>query len=302
VRRKFVARIVTANSFFVFLLSANLHADDLSNPAANRKYASVREYLNDLALTHPKNAEVVKITDSDSGLPVEGLKIGSGTVSYLIVGTHHGNEYGATEVALAAAKDLAENPIPDRTIYVVPVLNISGYDRKNRYENSYDPNRDYPGPCGTDGPWHLKSTSGLAKFIDEKNIVSSATLHTFWPTVAYPWGTSTNDFATLYDDMFKDLAKAATFLSHYEIGYSGAVIYPADGTFEDYAFWKHGIWSLLFEIGGSHNPSASEVDELLRVNVPGLRKMMEDAPTTRAENHNFTASCSKNKGVDLHIE
>src|SRR5207248_223649 len=113
-------------------------------------------------------------------------------------------------------------------------------------EGSYDPNRDYPGPCGTEGPHKLKSTKALAQFVADKGIVASATLHTFYPVVAYPWGISTHDLSTPYDDLFKMLATSAVTESHYPIGNSTEAIYPADGTYEDYAFWKHGIWSLLF--------------------------------------------------------
>lgn len=283
--------------------------------ASSRKYDSVQTILKDLAASHPQNAELVTITNSDSGLPVQGLKIGKGSVSQLIVATHHGNEYGSTEVALAAAKDFAENPVKDRTVFIVPVLNISGYNAKSRYEKasarlvkgqgtraSFDPNRDYEGPCGTEGPWHLKSTKGLAKFVADQKIVASATMHTYWPAVVYPWGNSATDYSTAYNKTFIDLANSATAFSHYQTGFSGEVIYPADGTFEDYAYWKHGVWSLLFEIGDSHYPSDSDIDQMIRVNVPGLRKMMEDAPTARAEDHRFTAACSAQKSFDPHIE
>lgn len=277
------------------------------NNAAKRDYESVRLQLRSYAAANPKNAEVVVITDSDSGRPVEGLKIGNGPTSHLIVSAHHGNEYGSTEVALAAAKDLAEHPVENRTVYVVPVLNIGGYDKKNRYEKvgnfrQYDPNRDYPGPCATEGPFKLKSTKGIAKFVEDKKIVSAATLHTYWPAVLYPWGNSADNFATFYDNLFIKLAQSATFRSNYEIGYSGEVIYPADGTFEDYVYWKHGVWSLLFEMGGSHFPNQTDIDKMISVNVPGLRKMMEDSAVTTAEDHRFVAKCEMRKGVDPRLD
>ena len=40
-----------------------------------------------------------------SGDTIIGLKIGNGPVNNLVVGTHHGNEYGATEVTRAFAAD-----------------------------------------------------------------------------------------------------------------------------------------------------------------------------------------------------
>jgi carboxypeptidase T len=274
-------------------------------------YKKVQDFLHQLNTQFPQNTELFSLGTSGTGDSIDGIKIGHGPVKNLIVGTHHGNEYGATEVAMGAASDLAKSPITNQTVYVIPVLNISGFNVVRREEslngNSemdlIDPNRDYPGPCGTEGPFRLKSTKALADFIDHEGIVASATLHTFYPAVAYPWGFSTPDLSTPYDSQFIDLAKMATELSHYPIGNSAEVIYPADGTFEDYAFWKHGIWSLLFELGDTHSPSESDLQQLVAVNAPGLRKMMENAPTSRAPDHEFKGKCDMTRRyLDLHNE
>jgi len=258
-------------------------------------YNDVKARLRHITETYPKTTKLISLGTSDSGEVIEGLQIGDGPTKNLVVSTHHGNEYGSTEVSQAFAEAIAERPILGQTIYVIPVLNISGYNSKNRGEishgNSYDPNRDYPGPCGSEGPHKLKSTATLARFIDREQIVASATLHTFYPAVVYPWGFSTHDLSTTYDELFKNLVQVATADSHYPVGNSSEVIYPANGTFEDYAFWRHGIWSLLFELGYSHYPSQHDIEETVRVNVGGLRKMFETAPTTRAENHSFQGTC-----------
>ena len=268
-------------------------ADDPSR----KKYADVKSFMSELVRTHPNVVRRVNVGESDSGETIEAVAIGDGRVHNLIVGTHHGNEYGATEVGLAVAAALADNPIADQTVYVVPVLNIAGYNNKNRGErdkkgHSNDPNRDYPGPCGTEGPHHLKSTASISKFIERENIVVSATLHTYNPAVVYPWGFGTYDHSTAYDDVYKSIVKAATEVSHYETGNSAEVIYPAKGTYEDYAFWRYGVWSILFELGTSHYPSQKDIDKMIQLNVPGIRKMLEDAPKVRAENHEFTGNCS----------
>jgi hypothetical protein len=216
----------------------------------------------------------------------------------LVVATHHGNEYGSTEVAKGFAQSVAENPIKGQTMFVIPVLNISGYNSDTREEQAlasdsqwYDANRDYPGPCGTGGPWHLKSTHMLAGFIDQQNITVSATLHTFSPAVLYPWGISTQDTATPYDDTFKQIGGAAAQDSGYEVGNSTLLIYPADGCYEDYAFWKFGIWSMLFELGTSHTPSDDEVADMVKTNTSGLRRMFQTAPVQRAADHDFHGKC-----------
>ena len=260
-----------------------------------KTYTDVKAHLEALAKKYPATTTLLKLGISDSGQMIEAIKVGNGPMHTLVVSTHHGNEYGATEVGNAFAESVAREPIVGQTVFVIPVLNIGGYNVKDRREpalgTTWDPNRDYPGPCGTEGPFKLKSTAMLAKFIADNHIVASATLHTFSPAVVYPWGISTQDTGTPYDTIFKNLADAATVESKYATGNDTLLIYPADGAFEDYAYWKHGTWSLLFELGSTHTPSDAEVEQLIAVNVPGLRRFLQQSPTQPAEKHDFTGKC-----------
>ena len=65
----------------------------------------------------------------------------------------------------------------------------------------------------------------------------SSTLHTYSPAALYPWGLSTKDLSTPYDDVFKQLGLWATIESGYVVGNSTELLYAADGTFEDSAIW-----------------------------------------------------------------
>jgi carboxypeptidase T len=275
--------------------------------ASRRQYSEVKAYLGELTKAFPANAKLFTLGESDSGDTIIGLQVGNGPIANVVVAAHHGNEYGSTETALGFAREISERPIKDQTVYVIPVLNISGYNAKSRRETargkSFDPNRNYPGPCGTEGPFTLKSTTALARFIKEKNIVSSATLHTFSPAVLYPWGLSSKDLKTGYESIYKGLVMEATRDSHYATGNSTELLYPADGTYEDYAFNEHGIWSLLFEIGYSHSPNPDAVRTAVQVNVPGIRRMLESAPTERASKHRFAGKCDRSLiGLDRHDE
>lgn len=258
-------------------------------------YSDLSAKLRTIATNHPATSEIVSIGQSDDGRLILALKVGSGPVSDLIVATHHGNEYGSTAVAMGAAEQFAREPIPGRTLYIIPVLNISGYNRGDRYERTgkgrVDPNRDYPGPCGSDGPFYSKATRALAEFVEQKQIVASATLHTFSPAVLYPWGFATRDTVTADEDTFIRLSRRAIADSNYQYGNSKDLLYAANGTFEDYSYWKHGVWSLLFEMGSTHSPSESQMRELVRVNVPGLRKFIQDAPRERSSQHAFRGRC-----------
>lgn len=266
-------------------------------PIGVRSYSSIVSRLDSLAKAQPALAQTFTIGQSNLGEPIYGLKIGSGPVPTLVVGTHHGNEYGSTEVAMGFAENLLSQPILDQTVYVLPVLNINGYESADREEQlspwgrTQDPNRDYPGPCGSDGPFLLNSTQALAQWIETAGIVSLATLHTFYPAVVYPWGFTTHDFYTPDQSIFELLVRLATQNSGYDVGNSAQVIYPANGTFEDYAYWKSGIWSILFELGTTHYPSDSQVKKMIQQNVPGLRQMLENAPRSRSTGHAFAGKC-----------
>jgi carboxypeptidase T len=291
-------------TLFFALISASSASASVS---IYHDYHKVQAFIAQIAKDYPQNAKLIEIGQSDEGESIVGLAIGHGAIKNLIVATHHGNEYGSTEVALGSALDLAKNPIVDQTIYVIPVLNISGFDANQREEalggRTLDANRDYPGPCATSGPFLLKSTKALADFIANEGIVASATLHTFGPLVLYPWGISTADVKTAYDPQFIALAQAGASTSHYTVGNSTEALYPADGTFEDYSFWQHGIWSLLYEIGDSHSPTETELAKLVADNVPGLRAMMMAAPKVRAADHAFKGKCeTRFRILDRHDE
>lgn len=277
-----------------------------SAQAPTNSYTNVVATLHKIADENPQTAKWFDLGMSDSGQMISGLKIGDGPIADLVVATHHGNEYGSTAVALGAAEDFAKNPIKGHTVYVIPVLNISGFNNDMREETTpygdLDENRDYPGPCATSGPFHSKATKALADFIDKAHIISSATLHTYWPAVLYPWGFSTEQTSTPYDSTFIKLSQAATVESKYDIGNSKVLLYAADGAFEDYAFWKFGIWSLLFEMGDSHTPSQDDMTKMIQENVPGLRRFFEMAPPQRAENHEFTGTCDVNSQRRVRLE
>lgn len=258
-------------------------------------YDRVIQTIQQVAQQNPGTTQLISIGVNDKGVPIQALQIGSGAVNALIVATHHGNEYGSTAVAMGVADSLAKNPVAGLTVYVVPVLNIGGYNQNNRYESSlagsHDPNRDYPGPCKSGSTFNLKSTKALADLVEQKNIAISATLHTYWPAVVYPWGISTRDLSTPHDDQYKKLVAAATVESGYQTGNNTEILYAADGTFEDYAYWKHGIWSLLFELGFSHSPDQTAIKNMVESNIPGIRRFLEQSPKERATIHNFTGRC-----------
>lgn len=291
--------LVAAFAFFSVSMGFAVSEADRQQWQLSRNYAEVQTFMRQVVAQYPQNAQIFTLGVNNQGVAIEGVKLGDGPLPNLVVATHHGNEYGSTEVAKGFLLSVAAQPIQGQTIYVIPVLNTGGFDTRSRRETkngrTYDANRDYPGPCGTEGPFNLNSTAALAKFIADKGIVMSATLHTYTGAALYPWGISTGDIDTHYTDFFKQLGAAAVRESGYKVGNSTAMLYPADGTFEDYAFWQHGIWSMLFEMGYSHSPSYTAVVDMISKNVPGIRRMMEMSPRVRAERHGFEGKCDRNE-------
>jgi hypothetical protein len=293
---------------FVITLAILFLSASVGSALAATRYEQIQQRMRSIVLNDPTHAELFTLGVSDSGKPIEGVKIGSGPINQLIVATHHGNEYGSTEVAVAVAEDLAKKPISNQTVFVIPVLNIQGYNNNQREELdakgiSRDPNRDYPSPCKTGANYYLKSTHLLADFVQKQNIVSSATMHTFFPAVTFPWGVTTKEVSTPYDGFFQLLADKATSVSNYKTGFTTEVVYPVDGAFEDFAYWVHGTWSLLFEMGRSHSPNAAAVQKLLEQNVPGVRAMLEMSKAEPAPDHSFTGKCDYgSRSLDRHDE
>src|SRR5690242_3046483 len=93
-----------------------------------RSYAAAVDYMNQILTKNPTTVSMFDLGQSDSGNVIKGLAIGNGAIHNMVVATHHGNEYGSTQTALAFAADLALKPIDGQTIYVIPVLNIGGFN------------------------------------------------------------------------------------------------------------------------------------------------------------------------------
>ena len=86
---------------------------------------------------------------------------------------------------LVAALEDADSPLhaqlAGNVYFIVPVLNVTGFNASRREESSrsggtMDPNRDYPDPCTTDQPFRLASTKRLAEFVAAEDIVAAVAL------------------------------------------------------------------------------------------------------------------------------
>ena len=270
-----------------------------STAFAATSYDGIITRLQDLA--KKDHVKLFSLGKNDQNQDILGVLIGDqtkGFVKNLVVGTHHGNERMAAEVPFHFANvvlDILNNPnhpqheqYQNTLFYVIPVLNISGYNVSRREETgpgnkNFDSNRDYEDPCSTKVDFRLKSTFLLSELIKKEDIVAAVTAHGYVGTFTFPWGVNTDNYKTLDDALMTDIAKKAVVHNHYKVGTHGAAIYPAAGAFEDWAYYKLGVWSFLLEI---KNTSTD-----LKKDALALNEFFKLAPTERSHSVGQAVNC-----------
>lgn len=283
--------------FFSFGLAATVYAA----PPTGR-YKAALDALQQLQQAHPDKAQLINIGTNDDGVDIIGLRVSltprqvdPRKIGHLVVSTHHGNELKATDFTLAFTQDLLRR-YDSRALYsskladiewtIIPVLNISGYNGNSRYEHGADSNRDYPGPCLSGQGGRVKSIRLMMDFLKTRPFAASVTVHGYIGTMTFPWGVNTTNTHShdhnAYDRMF---AQAASY-NGYRYGTSTDLIYSAEGTFEDYVYWKHGIWSLLLEM---RDGSANDI----KTSVPAIQAFFDQVDSSPSTKNQMTGSCSK---------
>jgi len=273
--------------------------------AAN--YDNIVNQINQIAQNNSAYAQVIDIGTNDQGNKIYGLKIEDisvledGKPAHLIVGTHHGNEGTAATLSVNLAQKLIDTMKAGKTaisgcvFYVIPVLNISGYNANRRTEvnksGSYvDPNRDYPDPCVSASYYELASTKNLSLFVERYNIVGSVTIHGYIGTFTYSWGIYTSNTKTPDDTQFRTMASEAVKANGYQTGTHTDVIYPAAGSYEDWAYYQFGVWSMLLELDSSAN---------LTKDAQCLITYFTLVPASQSGNHSHNpANCTSTRGTD----
>lgn len=277
------------SAIILFLISFSALADH---------YDKILARLNDLDKL--PNTTLFSLGKNDQGKDIMGIILGdarSAKIKHVVVGTHHGNERAAAEVPLHFTELMAAAYNPDVLYYIIPVLNISGYNSYNREEtgsdgDTHDSNRDYEDACTTKQDFKLKSTSLIAELIEREDIVSAVSVHGYVGTFTYPWGTDARDYSTMDDAFFSAWAKKAVKVNNYKTGTHGGAIYPATGAFEDWAYYKLGVWSFLLEI---RSPSSD-----LKKDAASLVEFFKHSPTERSRNVGQTVNCMDRILKSLH--
>ncbi len=285
-----------------FLLSSTVFAAT--------KYENLLASMNTLKSANPERVEIFSIGKNNAGMDIQALRISSNAkvsdpnkIGMLAVGAHHGNEVGAVPIIMEFAKkvlaqyETEPSKVADYEFVLIPVLNIPGYNNNSRTENGVDPNRDYPGPCkGTAPNYRLKSTKALSDLFKTRTFSGAAVIHGYIGTITYPWGVGTHDPRTKDHSYFQEITSKLAQITGYRYGTSTDIVYPCEGAFEDWAYWAHGTWALLFEI---KNDSVADRDR----NVLALDRFFFDVKQSPSLDFSFENGCdARFLSLDRHDE
>ncbi len=293
------------NYLMVLLLSFSVSA------LGQDYYSDIWLPLSKIYEQHTESTELFVLGQSDED-PIWGIRIGTGDIHQLVVSGHHGNEIGSIAQSIRLARSLAEDPLENRTIFVIPSLIPETFGSK-RHLNSVDPNRNYPGPCGSNDTvysseaFSLRATALLRDFIDpdfnheyekrlgipEINIVAALSLHNKGNTVHYPYSFQENAL-TPDATLFKELLNEAFEEGPYEVGLFPTYYYTMQGSFIDWAYWAYGIWAVLIEMGTEKDMSEGELDSDAKYSIPAMRYFLKNAPEHRTTPRQAPA-CDLNK-------
>lgn len=143
--------------------------------------------------------------------------------------------------------------VTSRRIVIVPTANALGYYQNNRFENGYDPNRDFP----YDQSSTLCMNTIAARTLNEifrSNIVQfSFTFHAGIDLIGYEWGAlpylknpiSPDDTAQAQlASGFSRFAGGWSGQRSYPIGAMNKILYPVRGGMEDWAY--AGSWDTAY--------------------------------------------------------
>lgn len=174
--------------------------------------------------------------------------------------------------------DYIKNLVDNTEMYFIPVINPDGYIynqsiepeggglwRKNRRNNGngsfgVDLNRNYSYEWEGNGsstnsfsnlyrgtaPFSEPETQTIRSFVEKHNFVNAFNNHTYSNLLLSPWGHQSQvPEAELFDELGEDMCKH----NRYVYGSGHDVIYPANGTSDDWFYGEKGILAWTPEIG-----------------------------------------------------
>lgn len=290
------------------LLSAVMVFSSLSWAAVpTGRYKTIVDGMQALQAQYPSVSHIFSIGQNDDGVDIYAMRISRSPtvmdgfkIGHLMVSTHHGNELGAPQFTMKFIANLlarygTDQTLDDKEYTIVPVLNVSGYNANQRHEKGQDPNRDYPNPCLNTPGGKLKSISLAMKLAGARIYSGSVTVHGYDGSLTYPWGLYADKYETQDDNQYRQIFGKAASFNGYRIGTAAEVVYPANGCYEDWVYWKYGMWSLLLELASG---SSTDIDKT----VPAIASFYDQLNSSPSNQHAFLGKCTGHRGPDLRNE
>jgi predicted deacylase len=245
----------------------------------------INQYMIQEATSHPDLVQRKQLGTSAQGREISYVILAKGTPSQSIYinGTHHGDEWSATESViglidyLIAQKDTPEvsQILSNYAIYIQPLVNPDGHQAHTR-EDSFgnDPNRDYSYPQRTDAnSFKTKEIQLVKSLVDQVHFRAAAAYHSGIEEVLWSWcytSKSTPDNSLLIN-LGKTVAEAMGF-DRYLQSYND---YATTGEFIDYAYMKDQTMALTFEVSTDKTPDVSELQSDVDRSIKGAMAMMQ---------------------------
>ncbi len=282
-----------------------------TNSFAAERYQTIVDRMNVLKGKYPLITHLFSIGNNDDNVPLYAMRVSltptvadPNKIAHVVVGMHHGNELAAPEFTMHyleqllvkySSQALFRDNYDDKEYVIIPVLNVPGYNAANRQEKGRDPNRDYPGPCFNAAGGKLKSVRAMIEHLGSRVYVGGLTVHGYVGALTYPWGVNVANSQTLDHNAYEKLTRKAAEQNGYRYGTSTDVVYPVDGAFEDYIYWKHGIWSLLLELKDGSPSDIERTSAAMFTFFEGL----DSSPSTKNQ---LVSACQRAGALDLHNE
>jgi len=282
-----------------------------TNLLAAERYQEIVNRLNALKGKYPLITHIFSIGTNDDNVPLYAMRVSltpteadPNKVAHLVVGTHHGNELAAPQSTMHLLEKVLEKyssralfaeGLDDREFVFIPVLNVSGYNAANRHEKGRDPNRDYAGPCHSATGGKLKSIRALTEHVASRLYTGSITIHGYVGALTYPWGVNVGNPQSLDHNTYDRITRNAAAINGYRHGTSTDIVYPVDGAYEDYVYWKHGIWSLLVELKDGSKDDIEKTSDAMY----SFLEALDSSPSTKNQ---LTSACNRAGTLDLMNE
>ncbi len=263
---------------------------EANQSAGYRRFSQVEQELKNLAAQYPHIAKLETFGQTGGGHKMYALKISDNVQvdeaepELMITSATHGDEIITVEVEMDLINTLLQNyqkdarltaMIDGKELYFIPMVNPQGYEKRDRYTQGKDPNRDYPSPLDPTKR-SVDCIDLLIKWFHSRDIKGSIDLHASGKLIMYPWAYTDESPAPADEAIFETLGNYMAEVNHYRVGQISKIIYVAKGSSADYYYWKNRTLALGIELTSSKAPPFSQVSRVIEESREMLYRFIEN--------------------------